>query len=126
MTTRQLRARLERLAPAASALPEDRDARRRRREELRYRKHAPAGITEPERQELAKLDTFFADEDEDRNRRLELVMKDFEATLGREQLSEFERAELTTLEKKYPPTPREQEQFQPFLDAIEETLRKWG
>jgi hypothetical protein len=23
----------------------------------------PAGITEPERQELAKLDTFFADED---------------------------------------------------------------
>ena len=123
MTIRQLRARLERLAPAASALPEDRDARRRRREELRYRKHAPAGITEPERQELAKLDTFFADEDEDRNRRLELVMKDFGATLGKEPLTESECAELAMLQKKYPRRP---DPLDPALDAYEEALRKWG
>jgi hypothetical protein len=124
VTIRQLRARLERLAPAAGAiLPEDRDACRRRREELRYRKFQPAGITEPERQELAKLDAFFADEDRDRDRLLGLAMDEFEAWRRGEQLPEFERAELAMLQEKYPLRP---DPLDPFLDAMEEALRKWG
>ena len=124
MTIRQCRARLERLAPAAGViLPEDRDACRRRREELSYRKHQPAGITEPERQELAKLHAFFADEDRDRDRLLELTLKDFEATLGREPLTGSECAELAMLQKKYPRRP---DPLDPALDAYEEALRKWG
>jgi hypothetical protein len=127
MTTRQLRARLERLAPTVSTvLTEDRDAGRRRREELFYRKLTPAGVTEAERQELAELNARFADEDRDRNRLMELVLRDFMAThVGHGPLTDLECAELSALEEKYPPTPLEQSPFKDAMEALEAALAEW-
>ncbi|MGA7391822.1 MAG: hypothetical protein WBW78_04140, partial [Terrimicrobiaceae bacterium] len=61
MSTRRLRARLDRLAPAFSGPGEDRDRDRRRYEQLRQRQLQPGGLTHSEEVEFSKLDALFKD-----------------------------------------------------------------
>jgi hypothetical protein len=61
VSTRRLRARLERLEPAFSAPGEDRDRDRRRYEELGSRRLKPGGLTHSEEVEFSKLDALFKD-----------------------------------------------------------------
>lgn len=120
MTTRQLRKRLERLAPTVSTIvAEDWDATRLRRQQLFYRKLAPGGFTEAERRELAELDARFAEEDRERGRLGQLWIRKFRAThAGQEPLTELEYAELSALQEKYPPRPLEQDPLKDALEAI--------
>jgi hypothetical protein len=86
---------------------QDRDRDRRRREELRGRKLAPAGLTEHENAELLKLEALFREEDRDHDRLLELSFKQFYAEIGRDQLTEEEVQELDSLNLRYPPDPND-------------------
>jgi hypothetical protein len=63
LSTRRLRARLERLAPAFSGPGEDWDRDRRRYEELSARKLEPGGLTHSEEVEFSKLDALYKDLD---------------------------------------------------------------
>jgi hypothetical protein len=95
VTARQLRARLNRLTPPATAvIGQDRDRDRRRREELRGRKLSPTGLIEVESAEFLKLEALFCDEDRDHDRLFELSQKQFYAEIGRDQLTEEEVQEL--------------------------------
>jgi hypothetical protein len=108
VTARQLRARLNRLTPPATAvIGQDRDRDRRRREELSSRKLSPTGLTELERVEYMKLDALFREEDRDHDRLLELSWKQFYAEIGRDQLTEEEVQELDSLNLRYPPDPND-------------------
>jgi len=103
MSLSRLRARLDRLVPR-SELGKDRDHDRRRRHDLQYRRLAPEGLTKGEEGELARLDAMFAQEDQDHNRYMELLLKNFSAEHGRgEPLSEAEKREFADLEKRRPP-----------------------
>jgi hypothetical protein len=105
--TRRLRARLDRLAPAADAvLGQDRDRDRRRRDELSRRELSRAALTEMEQAELSGLHALFHDEDRDRDRLLNLTLRRISAeTLGEEPLTDDETRELAELERRYPPDP---------------------
>lgn len=96
MTTRRLRARLDRLAPSVvPQLGQDRDRDRQRRDELFHRKLVSAGITDREQAELLGLQALFLDEDRDRPRLLELELKQFPAEhSGTVPLTELRRASL--------------------------------
>jgi hypothetical protein len=61
LSTRRLRARLDRLAPFASAPEEGLDRDRRRYEQLSARKLKPGGLTDSEEVEFSKLDALFKD-----------------------------------------------------------------
>ena len=123
MTARQLRARLNRLTPPATAvIGQDRD--RRRREELRGRKLSPAGLTELERVEYMKLDALFREEDRDHDRLFELSQKQFYAEIGRDQLTEEEVQELDSLKLRYPPDPNDP--LAPAWEFFRAELAKMG
>ena len=85
MSTRRLRARLERLEPAFSAPGEDRDRDRRRYEELGSRKLKPGGLTHSEEVEFSKLDALYKDLD----RWEELFWKKWSNKLTEEEAREF-------------------------------------
>jgi hypothetical protein len=108
VTARQLRARLNRLTPPATAvIGQDRDRDRRRREELSSRKLSPTGLTELETAEYMKLDALFREEDRDHDRLLELSFKQFYAEIGRDRMTEEEVQELDSLNLRYPPDPND-------------------
>jgi hypothetical protein len=113
VSTRSLRARLDRLMPSAlSVIGQDRDRDRRRRYELFCRKICPIeGLTRLEEAEYAQLEASFQEEDRDRDRRFELNMKEFK----REPLTDAEQAELVELDKRYPPDPNDP--LKPFWEA---------
>ena len=108
MTFRRLRARLDRLEPVASTMPgQDRKRDRIRREELMCRKRVQQHLTGQEEAELQALDTLFYDEDQDLNRRGELLYKEFRAeVVGGEPLTDDEAQELAGLDRRYAPEPK--------------------
>ena len=120
MSKHRLRARLDRLAPSVSVgLGRDRDRDRRRRNELWYRKLSPAGLSQVEEVELARLQALFEDEDRDRARLLDLVLQQFSAEhQGKEPLTDIETRELADLKARFPPDPND-----PLADFLEECGR---
>jgi hypothetical protein len=112
MSTKQLRARLDRLAAwVRPGVGRDPDRDRRRREELRIRKLDPGGLTSAEEIEYAQLDALFQEEDRDRDRRLELAWNEFEG----QELTDAERLELAEIEKRLPPDPPLDDEWQQFV-----------
>jgi hypothetical protein len=113
VSTRSLRARLDRLRlPAVSVIGQDRHRDRRRRHELFCRKICPIeGLTRLEEAEYAQLEASFQEEDRDRGRWFELGMKEFK----REPLTDAEQAELVEFAKRYPPDPNDP--LKPFWEA---------
>jgi hypothetical protein len=105
MTARQLRARVDRLAPPATyQIGHDRRRDRRRRDDLISRKLWPGALIPAEEEELAALQALLQDEHRDHTRLIELVLKRFSADhLGHEPLSDDEARELCELERRFPP-----------------------
>jgi hypothetical protein len=121
VSARQLRARLNRLTPPATAvIGQDRDRDRRRREELRGRKLLPAGLTELEKAEFLKLEALFCDEDRDHDRLFELSQKQFYAEIGRDQLTDEETRELAELHLLFPPDPEMAKACETFAAILRE------
>ena len=106
MSTRRLRARLDRLAPSASAPEEGLVRDRRRYEELGYRKLKPGGLTHSEEVEFSKLDALFKDLD----RWEELFWKKCS-----NKLTEEEAREYTELDARYPDVDEGQNDYEERL-----------
>jgi hypothetical protein len=105
MTFLRIRVRLDRLEHVASTMPSRRERDRIRRDELTLRKRGqqPTGQEEAE---LQVLDTLFYDEDQDLERKGELIYKDIMAAVyKRGPLPDDEAQELAELERRYPPDP---------------------
>jgi hypothetical protein len=105
MSTRSLRARLERLQDQAGTryvIGQDRHRDRKRRVELSHRRLNP-GLTDAETAEMAELDGSLAQEDRDTRRRQELLFKPY----FQGPLTEEERIEYARLKERYPPDPND-------------------
>jgi hypothetical protein len=100
MSRRQLRARLDRLAPPTSptAPGQDRQRDRIRRDDLASRKGLHQKLTDREEAELLALEPLFLDEDRDRNRMGELSFNSWRG----EGPTEPEVQELAELKRRYP------------------------
>jgi hypothetical protein len=111
VSTRSLRARLNRLRLSAlSVIGQDRERDRQRRYVLQLSR---ATLTRLEQAELRQLDLAFEEEDRDGNRRFELSLK--ESGRDAHPLTEAEHAELAELDKRYPPDPNDP--LKPFWEA---------
>jgi hypothetical protein len=118
MSTRTLRARLERLQAGADdgyVVGQDRNRDRKRRQQLFYLKLNP-GLTEAQTAELVALDASFENEDRDARRSWELLFKEFKTGLtGAEQI------EYNELKERYPPDPND-----PFRKRNREMAELFG
>ena len=112
MSTRRLRARLERLEASLSVPEEDRDRDRRRYEELNARKLEPGGLTHSEEVEFSKLDALFKDLD----RWEELFWKKCS-----NKLTEEEAREYTELDARYP--DEGQDDYEDIFGGYAEVLK---
>jgi uncharacterized protein YnzC (UPF0291/DUF896 family) len=115
LSTRRLRARLDRLAPFASAPEEGLDRDRRRYEQLSARKLKPGGLTDSEEVEFSKLDALYKDLD----RWEELFWKKWSNKLTEEEAREF-----TELDARYPDVDDGQDDYEDMFGGIDEALKR--
>lgn len=119
MSTRRLRARLERLEPTFSAPGEDRDRDRRRYEELGSRRLKPGGLTHSEEVEFSKLDALF----KDLARWEELLWKECcYGPLTEEEAREY--AELNARLPSHPSSNEVQDDYEDIFGGFAEALKK--
>ena len=119
MSTRRLRARLDRLARSSSVPEEGLDRDRRRYEELRQRQLQPGGLTHSEEVEFSRLDALFKDMD----RREELSWK--ECCYG--PLTEEEAREYAELDARLPSRPSSnevQDYYEDIFGGYAEALKR--
>ena len=118
MSTRRLRARLDRLAPSSNVPGEDRNRDRRRYEELGSRKLKPGRLTDLEEVEFSKLDALF----KDLTRWEELLSKEcFNGSLTEEEAREY--AELNARLPSHPSSYEVQDDYADIFGGYAEALK---
>ena len=119
MSTRRLRARLERLTPCLSTPEHDRDRDRRRFEELKARKLETGGLTHSEEVEFSKLDALF----KDMARWEELSWKEcFNQPFTEEEAREY--AELNARCPFYPSSNEVKDDYEDIFGCFAEELKR--